>query len=561
MSRGEHKAFRSEATPLMRMHTLTCFFSNWLWIYLNTAQYHRFLRTLDQVDEVQCRYLLRLLRYNAKTKYGIRHNFMDISSVKEYQQAVPITEYEDYSHYIEEIAQGETRVLTQDPVLLFEPSSGTSSGSKLIPYTGSLKMEFQRGIAPWVVSLFKRKPELLRGSAYWSISPPIVRQRYHGRMPVGFNDDAEYLGFIGRWLHAQVTAVPQEVANLTDVDAFRRQTLVYLLAAEDLAMISVWSPTFLSLLLTQLINNQDEILWLLGRSGLFAAVKRAEMVKSIMQQEQGDSLFEHIWPNLAVISCWTHGSSEPYVKEIHKYFPDVEIQGKGLVSTEAFVSLPLLPDRDPILAVDSHFFEFRDIESGGIHLAHELKEGEVYSVIVTTGGGLYRYRLGDLIKVTGFFGKTPTLRFVAKEGAISDLFGEKLHADHVQRSAADVFSACSIKPSFFLLAPVNNGTNTVAYSLFLDTAGITVEQAKFLRDTLEERLCENFHYAHCRNVGQLGALLLFLIDRASGAPEDIFIREMQRRGLKLGNVKPVILDREMGWEQRFPGRFVDAADI
>ena len=544
----------------MRMHTLTRFLSNWLWIHLNTAQYHRFLRTLDQVEEVQCRYLLSLLHYNAKTKYGIRHNFMDISSLKEYQQAVPITEYEDYSRYIEEIAQGETGVLTQDPVLLFEPSSGTSSGSKLIPYTRALKVEFQRGIAPWVVSLFKRKPELLRGSAYWSISPPITQERYHGRIPVGFNEDAEYLGFMGRWLHTQVTAVTQEVANLTDADAFRRQTLVHLLAAEDLAIISVWSPTFLSLLLTQLIDNQDEILWLLGKSGLAAAVKRAEMVKSIMLQEQGDSLFEHIWPNLAVISCWTHGFSKLYVKEIQKYFPNVEIQGKGLVSTEAFVSLPLLPDRDPILAVDSHFFEFCDIESSGIHLAHELEKGKVYSVIVTTGGGLYRYRLGDLIKVTGFFGRVPNLRFVAKEGTVSDLFGEKLHPDHVQRSAEDIFSTCSIKPSFFLFAPVKNGTNAVAYSLFLDTAGITMEQAKFLRDALEERLCENFHYAHCRNVGQLGALRLFTIDRAGGAPGDIFTREMQRRGLKLGDIKPAILDREMGWEQRFHGRFVDAAD-
>jgi len=545
----------------MRMRTLTRFLSNWLWIRLDTREYHRFLRTLDGVEEVQCQYLLSLLRQNSKTKYGMRHSFADVSSVGEYQQAVPLTDYEHYSSYIEDIAQGEQGVLTRDPVLLFEPSSGTSSASKLIPYTRSLKVEFQRGIAPWIVSLFKRKPELLRGSAYWSISPPITSERYHGRIPVGFDEDAEYLGFIGKRFHAQVAAVPQKVAYIADADAFRRQTLVYLLAAEDLALISVWSPTFLTLLLRQLIDNQDEILWLLGKSGITKAAGRAETVTSIMQHEQGGSPFEHIWPNLAVISCWTQGASQIYAEEIPKYFPNVEIQGKGLVSTEAFVSLPLLPDCDPVLAVESHFFEFGDTESGDFRLAHEVEEGKVYSVIVTTSGGLYRYRLGDLVKVTGFIGRAPTLRFVAKERAVSDLFGEKLHADHVQRSAADVFPTCSIEPLFFLLAPVKNPTETVAYSLFLDTGSMTTEQAELLRDTLDKRLCENFHYAHCRNMGQLGALQLFLIDRSSAAPEAIFIREMQRRGLKLGDIKPAILDREIGWEQCFHGRFLDATNI
>jgi len=366
---------------------------------------------------------------------------------------------------------------------------------------------------------------------------------------------------MGRWLHAQATAVPQEVTYLTDADAFRRQTLVYLLAAESLALISVWSPTFLKLLLMHLIGNQDEILWLLGKSELTAAAHRAETVKSIMQHQQGDSLFERIWPNLAVISCWTHGPSEMYVKEIRKYFPNVEIQGKGLVATEAFVSLPLLPDSEPVLAVNSHFFEFHDFESGDIYLAHEVAEGKVYSVIVTTSGGLYRYQLGDLVKVTGFIGRAPTLRFVGKEEAVSDLFGEKLHPKHVQCSLADVFSVCSVEPWFFLVAPVKDRTDTVAYSLFLHAASITTEQAKLLRDSLEERLCENFHYAHCRKIGQLRALRLFLIDRSSDAPEDIFVREMQHRGLKLGDIKPAILDREMGWEQHFHGRFIDAADI
>ncbi len=542
------------------MHTLTRLLSNWSWIRLNTPEYYRFLKNLDDVKEVQRQYLMNLLRKNAKTEYGILHTFTDIPSVQKYQQVVPLTNYEQYWPYIENIAQGKQRVLTDEPVLLFEPSSGTSSASKLIPYTKPLKVEFQRGIAPWVVSLFMRKPELLRGSAYWSISPPMTQERYHGRIPVGFNGDAEYLGFMGRLLHGRVTAVPQKVTRYIDSDVFRLQTLMYLLADESLALISIWSPTFLTLLLTELTQNQDKILWLLEASELDEGMKRAETVRWIMQNEHEDNLFERIWPNLSVISCWTHGPSALYAKAIRKYFPNVEIQGKGLVATEAFVSLPLMVDCDPVLAVNSHFFEFVDSGSGDIFLAHEVEEGKVYSVVVTTNGGLYRYRLEDLVKVTGFFLGAPTLRFEAKERVVSDLFGEKLHADHVQRSVVDTFSRCSIELLFFLLAPVENPNETIAYSLFFDTESITKRQAEFIRDTLEERLCENFHYAHCRNIGQLGALQLFLIDRSSDLPEETFVREMQRRGLKLGDIKSAVLDKEIGWEQCFHGRFLCSID-
>ena len=32
-------------------------------------------------------------------------------------------------------------------------------------------------------------------------------------------------------------------------------------------------------------------------------------------------------------------------------------------------------------------------------LAKEIKVGEMYEIIVTTPGGLYRYRMGDIVKV------------------------------------------------------------------------------------------------------------------------------------------------------------------
>ena len=76
---------------------------------------------------------------------------------------MPLRSYGDFDSYIQSIAGGENNVLTTEPVGLFEPSSESTAAAKLIPYTGALKAEFQRGIGPWLYSLHTSCPGLMRG--------------------------------------------------------------------------------------------------------------------------------------------------------------------------------------------------------------------------------------------------------------------------------------------------------------------------------------------------------------------------------------------------------------
>ena len=86
-------------------------------------------------------------------------------------------------------------------------------------------------------------------------------------------------------------------------------------------------------------------------------------------------------------------------------------------------------------------------------LAEELKDGKSYEVIVTTGGGLWRYRLGDLVQVAGFVGKTPSLNFFGRAGNISDRYGEKLSEGFVAETIQAVTASLPSPPRFALLAP------------------------------------------------------------------------------------------------------------
>ena len=62
-------------------------------------------------------------------------------------------------------------------------------------------------------------------------------------------------------------------------------------------------------------------------------------------------------------------------------------------------------------------------------------------MVVTTGGGLYRYPLRDVVEVVGFVNECPLLRFVGRARRVSDLVGEKLDESHVSRILQQVCRA------------------------------------------------------------------------------------------------------------------------
>jgi hypothetical protein len=213
------------------------------------------------------------------------------------------------------------------------------------------------------------------------------------------------------------------------------------------------------------------------------------------------------------------------------------VQPKGLLATEAFVSLPFR-GRTP-LSVRSHAFEFLDAR-GTARPAWELEEGTTYSVVVTTGGGLYRYRLHDLVTVTGFLDEAPCLRFVGKEDRLSDRFGEKLAEGFVASVLARVLTMRGIRAPFAMLAP--DGRNHAGgYALFLEADAPVPER---LGEELDAALCENPAYELCRRLRQLAPVGVHVVPEGAYARYAARLREL---GQRLGDVKPAALDARSGW--------------
>lgn len=610
------------------------------------------IRTKD-LRALQMKKLMHLLQENAETAFGKEHGFDRIHTVEDFRRQVPLRDYEGYLPWIQRIAAGEKNVLTAAEVLLLEPSSGSTSASKLIPYTKALKEEFQCGIRPWLHDLYterrlftawngvmthlhsgidrlfgrSRKPVEAEGKsrlhgmkwgrAYWSVTPAAAkRSMTDGGVPIGFEEDKEYFGTLERYLLDAVFAVPGEVVKADTMDAFYRRTCTALLACRDLTLISVWNPTYLMLLLKYMVDNAGALAEDLrsgSRSGgvfkhgldrlhgldptyrldqSHGAARRAGTNRQSRADRRADEVvqalgkwdFHRLWPQLKVISCWCDAQAAPHSERLKQMFPDVTIQPKGLLATEGFVSFPLQEAGGAVLSAHSHFFEFEAMQDGRVLLADELQIGGKYAVILTTAGGLVRYRLKDVIQVTGFYRKLPMMIFLGKQDKVSDLFGEKLNELFVREVLEKELSGTS---RFAMLAPEEdryvlyvgggggNGRtgadsasrrawmegNVCRASDSMGTHGDTPPEcmkpvsSKPLAVRIDNALRQNFHYDYCRNLGQLKPLRVF---RLTGDPEREYLEECVRRGQRVGDIKPALLHLQGSWDQAFTGRYEES---
>ncbi|TAK11643.1 MAG: GH3 auxin-responsive promoter family protein [Anaerolineae bacterium] len=521
--------------------------ANATWVASCWPEWQRFKKSAKNAESVQTAILSRCLEANKDTEFGTRHRFGSIRTPEDYRVQVPLSEYDDYVEPIDRIARGHLSVLTAEPVRMFELSSGSTASSKLIPYTSSLKAEFQRGISPWIFNLYTGMPELAGGQAYWSITPLLEGKRFtQSGIPIGFDADSDYLGMLGKWLVNSVLAVPNAVKEISNIETFRYVTLLHLLRQADLRLISVWNPTYLSLLLDSLSPYWESLLKDISlgtisppteysdlRFQLSPQQKRAQALATISPME-----YEKIWPALKLISCWADGPSSLYVDRLRDNFPGTAFQGKGLIATEALVSFPLLGLDGAVLSINSHFYEFIPTEGGEPLLAHQLSKGQSYYVVVTTGGGLYRYQLHDVVRVVGFWEQLPCFQFVSKADHISDWFGEKLDERFVAQIARDIFAEYGIEPIFALLAPEDDPEGFL-YVLYLESQFAP----EGLAGRLDQALRSNFHYDYCRKLGQLAALRVVQV--SNGASN--YLRGCEARGQRLGNIKPSILRKETGW--------------
>jgi hypothetical protein len=335
------------------------------------------------------------------------------------------------------------------------------------------------------------------------------------------------------------------VHQLRTAEEFKRQLCLALLQAEQLETLSIWSPTFLKIHLDYIQTHRTEL-----RQWLKLSAERDRLLC------EPEIPWTKLWPELKLISCWDSACAADPAQVLRDLFPGVMVQGKGLLATEAPMTIPLIAAQGCVPVLDEVFFEFED-ESGKIYLLHELQSGEEYNIILSQKGGLYRYRIGDRVRVTHYYLNTPCLEFLGRDSSISDLVGEKLNEEFV----SEALKALALEgTSFQCLVPTT--TPEAHYILLLDQvnapnnaicadarrlANASLSQQRFaiapralpeaIAQQLEQFLHQSPHYRHARLLGQLSSVQVLVSQQI---PE-ILTSQRIASGKKWGDIKHSLL--------------------
>lgn len=383
--------------------------------------------------------------------------------------------------------------LTLEPVKFYEQTSGSTGSKKSIPYTKSMLRSFENMFLIWVHDLlFHSGIKFRTGKIFISVSPQIGAANA---------DDRKYLSPLTSWLLSPFLVSNPNDHKAKTGDDFLFKVASDLIKSRDLEVISVWSPTYLLSLLEFIKDNQESL--------------------------KPPSLdWKELWPELKLISCWSHGQASKSADKLRSYFPHVSFQPKGLLLTEAPVTVPMSGSTDSVALANETYLEF--LKEDKIIPLHEVKENESYVVLISQWNGYLRYNTQDEVKVTGFFHRTPTLQFTGRMGQYSDLAGEKLSENIIREIMKDV-------KSNLLLIP-DHSSELPGYTILCEE-----------RHDWDKLLRTIYHFNLARELKQLKEPKVILTRNVS----ETYTKFCLSEGMILGDIKERVLVSNPKQAQKF----------
>ena len=476
---------------------------------------NQFSKSLKSPQRAQNRLKDGIARRMSRTEYG---KSLSLSKGDDFRDALPIVDYDTLAQWVEKQKESEGAILVPESVRMYEKTSGSSGPAKYIPYTRRIQWSFTKMFLLWAANVASHVKGLGSGAFYFSVSPSFGNsERTDQGKRVGLEDDRDYLSGPIRWLVNPFFVPQPSPSDMRDPERFKTAIARSLLSADDLESISVWNPSFLMILLDWIREHRQ---LLLAEPNVVCSKDRRE---ALLEDE---IQWSRVWPKLRFISCWADANAKPLAQELRRCFPTAFVQGKGLLATEAPMTIPWCGVVGGVPLVDDVYFEF-ETNDGQILELHEIIEGQEYGVIITQCAGLCRYRMGDLVRVVGRIHQTPTLEFVGRGNSVSDLVGEKLNERFVAGALERVLTGHSRFKQ--LLASRTDGDR---YLLVVDQLEENTDIGDIER-RIEDALREAHHYDHARSLGQLGPVILVVDPKV---PE-LMAQFYQRQGMKLGDVK------------------------
>jgi len=502
--------------------------------------------------EVQEETWLKVLKSNANTEYGVKYNFGGIQDKTQYVAMHPVTRYSHYKDYIDKVFCGKKNILTAKDPYQIGVTSGTSGKSCLLPTTNDVNRTFlTSGVFVAIKSMFEAYPETyeLQKSLKLFYSP---RWRYtESGLPIGPTSSTPSNS--QRILHLYTT--PKAGFDIMNEPEALYVHLLFGLKDRNLGILEanfaqiVYSGLFALEAQWKLLVEDVE----LGRvnpdlkiggdvrrkldSLLKPDKKRADELKTEFAKGF-NGIVKRIWPHINLVLTCKTGSSELYATKLReKYLGDLPIYSPFYAATEGLIGINLWPEEtNPVymLVPRAMFFEFIPVEESSKEqpttvFAENTEVGKLYELVVTNLSGLYRYRMGDVVKIARFHNNCPVVEYQYRQGQILNVRAEKtservfydaltctLNEEGQRFQLVDYSCAESIMLDDESHVMGSDDVRGVApfYVVFLELSGESLkdEERKNLETKLDNALCKfSPVYESFRRKGSISCLQLFTV--------------------------------------------------
>lgn len=418
---------------------------------LGRIQRRRLYSLTQNVAEAQKSFLLRQLQENASTDYGKKYGFAAMTSVQDFVRGHPLTRYQHYLPYIQRMLRGERKVLTEEDPVMFGVSSGTcGEGCKTIPTLKRQRLQFfLHAVCVLYCCLLDALPETgarLRRSLKIFYDPSTWRATPTGiKIGPSSSTPASMRGLL------HVYSTPGPAFQVVSEPEALYLHLLFALRDRQLGMIEANFASLVHNALNALCKDLPDLAQDIAQGTLSSKLDIPRDVRDqleallqpdparaeeILQAFDGGvkGLCRRLWPALGAVLAADSGTFAPHAARLRAGFlQGVTLYSPVYAATEGLVGVNLWPAQLPsryLLHPALHFFEFIpaerfEEEQPSTVLLHQVEEGAVYEVVVTNVSGLCRYRLGDVVRVTGFHDLCPVVEFLYRLGQFLNVRGEK----------------------------------------------------------------------------------------------------------------------------------------
>ncbi|KAM3204027.1 hypothetical protein P3L10_027436 [Capsicum annuum] len=433
------------------------------------------------VDEVQKRVLDEILTRNANVEYLQRLNLNGHTDRETFKKVVPIITYEDIKSDINRIANGDTSpILCASPYLNSSQvcSSRTSRGEmKLIPTIeeegGRRSLFF--GLMRSVISKFVPDLDKGKGMYFFFLKPEAKTPGgILARAATSNLFKSHHFSSSNNRLMSS-TSPTEAILCLDSYQSMYCQMLCGLFQNREVVRVGagfgaglIRAMRFLedhwSLLCNDIrtgtINNKitdpsvrEAVMKILKPDLELADFIEAECIKDSWQ-----GIITRLWPNTKYVDAVVTGSMSQYIPTLDYYSNSLPIVSGAYASSECFFGINLNPFCKPsevayTLIPTMCYFEFLPIHRSNevinsISTPTQLNEkeeqqlvdlvdvkiGQEYELVVTTYSGLYRYRMGDVLRVAGYKNNTPQFNFTCRENVILSIDSDKTDEFELQNA-------------------------------------------------------------------------------------------------------------------------------